>query len=312
MHPYSLLAAAKINLYLEIIGDRPDGYHELIMVMQSLALADRIDLRPNGTEQFRLTCEHPEVPTDASNLGMKAAKLMATQFPERFSQLGAVDIAIDKRVPVGAGLAGGSANGAAVLVGLNLIWQLGLTQSELQDLGAKLGSDVPFCIEGGTVLVTGRGEYLSPLPDLSLHVVLAKYRSLSVSTAWAYQTYRKQFGHTYLATSVDLEARRQRVHSGPMMLAIAHQNLGEIATQLHNDLEKVVLPAHPQVQALKTAFTAAGATGTMMSGSGPTVFALAESQEHAEALKTQVQAQFADTDLELWVTSSLHQGILLP
>lgn len=311
MHPYTLLAAAKINLYLEIIGDRPDGYHELIMVMQSLALADQIHLRLNGTQQFRLTCEHPEVPTDASNLGMKAAQLMATQFPERFAQLGAVDIAIDKQIPVGAGLAGGSANGAAVLVGINLMWQLGLTQSELQDLGARLGSDIPFCIEGGTVLVTGRGEYLSALPDLSLHVVLAKYRSLSISTAWAYKTYRQHFGHTYLAALDDLEARRQRVHSGPIMHAISHQNLGEIASQLHNDLEKVVLPVHPQVQSLKAAFMAAGAIGTMMSGSGPTVFALAESSDHAEALKAQVQAQFADSDLELWATSSLHQGILL-
>jgi 4-diphosphocytidyl-2-C-methyl-D-erythritol kinase len=311
MHPYSLLAAAKINLYLEIIGDRPDGYHELIMVMQSLDLCDRIELRPNGIQMFRLTCQHSDVPTDASNLALKAAQLMASAFPDRFSQYGAVDINIQKNIPVGAGLAGGSANAAAVLVGLDLMWKLGLTQSELQELGAKLGSDVPFCIEGGTVLVTGRGEHLSVLPAVKLNVVLAKYRSLSVSTAWAYQTYRKQFGHTYLKDSADLEARRQRVHSGPMIQAIAHQNIAEVAQQLHNDLEKIVLPAHPQVQALRDTFAKLGAIGTMMSGSGPTVFALAESADHAEHLKQQMRDHFPDPDLELWVTQSLPQGILV-
>jgi 4-diphosphocytidyl-2-C-methyl-D-erythritol kinase len=183
MHSYSLIASAKINLYLEILGDRPDGFHELVMVLQSIDLADRIDLRANGTERFHILCNHPEVPQDSSNLAYRAAELISQQFPEAFAQFGAADITIHKHIPVGAGLAGGSTNAAAVLVGLDMLWQLGLTQSELQDLGAKLGSDVPFCIAGGTALATGRGEKLDTVLGMDhLYAVLAKYRSLSVST----------------------------------------------------------------------------------------------------------------------------------
>ena len=195
MRSYTLIAPAKINLYLEIIGDRPDGYHELVMVLQSIDLADRLELHPNGTDEVRLQCHHPEVPLNQSNLAYKAAQLMRQEFPKVASNYGGVDITIDKRIPVAAGLAGGSADAAAVLVGLDLMWDLGLTQPELQTLAAKLGSDVPFCLSGGTAIATGRGEQLDPLKDLdNLWIVLAKYQNLTVSTAWAYQAYRNQFG----------------------------------------------------------------------------------------------------------------------
>ncbi|KGF72566.1 4-diphosphocytidyl-2C-methyl-D-erythritol kinase [Neosynechococcus sphagnicola sy1] len=311
MHPYSLLAAAKINLYLEILGDRPDGYHELIMVMQSVALTDQIDLHPNGTQLFRIHCDHPQVPTDQSNLAYRAAQLMATELPQAFAQFGGVDITIHKQIPVGAGLAGGSANAAAVLVGLDLLWNLGLTRSELQALGAHLGSDVPFCIAGGTLLATGRGEALAPLPDVHLWVVLGKYRSLSVSTAWAYQTYRQQFQSSYVWDLSSLETRRQRVHSGTMINAIAHGDNPQIAQLLHNDLERVVLPAHPSVLQLRKVFQEAGALGTMMSGSGPTVFALATSQTQAQQIQQQVQSVLPDPDLQLWVAPTTSTGIQL-
>ena len=179
MRSYSLLASAKINLYLEIIGDRPDGYHELAMVLQSIDLADRIDLRAIGTDTIRVRCDHPQVPPDKNNLAYRAADLLAKQFPDALAKYGGVEIAIHKQIPVAAGLAGGSANAAAVLVGMDLLWQLGLTQSELQELGGTLGSDVPFCIAGGTALATGRGDKLSPQPDLGgLSVVL---RSTAIS-----------------------------------------------------------------------------------------------------------------------------------
>ena len=178
MRTYSLIAPAKINLYLEILGDRPDGFHELVMVMQSVGLADQIDLRANGTDLFRLHCDDPQVPKDPSNLAYRAAELMQQQFPDAFARYGGAEITIHKRIPIGAGLAGGSANAAAVLVGLDLLWELGLTQSELQELAAMIGSDIPFCVAGGTALATGRGEKLAPLVSLDqLYVVLAKYRS---------------------------------------------------------------------------------------------------------------------------------------
>jgi 4-diphosphocytidyl-2-C-methyl-D-erythritol kinase len=312
MRSYSLLAFAKINLYLEILGDRPDGFHELVMVLQSIDLADRIGLRPNGSDSIHVLCHHPEVPQDNTNLAYRAAALMTQQFPDCFARYGAVDIAIEKHIPVGAGLAGGSSNAAAVLVGINLLWQLGLTQSELQELGAMLGSDVPFCITGGTALATGRGEQLDFLPDLDqLYAVLAKYHSLSVSTAWAYTTYRQQFSHTYLCAPDDLECRRQQVHSGVMLSAIAHRDYAAIGNHLRNDLEQVVLPEHLRVAELRQKFAHLGALGTMMSGSGPTVFALAETQAQATQIKDQMRTAIPDPDLELWVTKFNPCGIRL-
>lgn len=310
MHSYSLIAPAKINLYLEILGDRPDGYHELVMILQSVALADRVDLRLNGTDRIRVQCDHPQVPTDQTNLAYKAAALLSQQFPNAFSQYGGVDITIHKEIPVGAGLAGGSTNGAAVLVGLDLMWNLGLTRSELQELGAQLGSDVPFCIAGGTAIATGRGEALSPLPDLDTpYVVLAKYRSLSVSTVWAYQTYRQQFEQTYIAEGDRREGRRREVHSGPMVAAVCQKDGAQIGPLLYNDLEKVVLPEYPLVAALRDEMQRLSRWGAMMSGSGPTVFAIAATQSEAESIRDGIRATFPDPDLELWITQMIPSGI---
>ncbi|KOR37009.1 MULTISPECIES: 4-(cytidine 5'-diphospho)-2-C-methyl-D-erythritol kinase [Planktothricoides] len=310
MRSYSLIAPAKINLYLEIIGNAPGGYHELAMVLQSISLADRVHLRANGTQQFHCACNSNQVPQDKTNLAYRAAELMAKQFPQAFNRYGAVDINIEKQIPVAAGLAGGSSNAAAVLVGLNLIWQLGLTQPELQELAAQLGSDIPFCISGGTALATGRGEMLEPLPDLPpISVILAKYRSLEISTAWAYGTYRQKFGHTYVSEPEALLERRQRFHSGSMIAAIAHQDGQKIGQLLHNDLEKVALPAYPQVAQLRSAFENTDILGVMMSGSGPTVFALAESPEKAQQASITVKNTLNHPDLDFWVAQLIPCGI---
>jgi 4-diphosphocytidyl-2-C-methyl-D-erythritol kinase len=312
MHSYSLIAPAKINLYLEIIGDRPDGYHELAMILQSIGLTDQVDLRANGTDQIRVHCDDPAVPSDESNLAYKAAALMAQQFPESFNQFGGVDIFIQKRIPMGAGLAGGSANAAAVLVGMDLLWDLGLTQIEIQELAAMLGSDIPFCVTGGTAIATRRGEFLAPLPSLDrLYVVLAKYRSISVSTPWAYKTYRQQFHPSYAKDTEDLADRRQRVHSGPMVEAIAKRDGKRIGELLHNDLEKVVLPAHSQVDALKREMAQFDTLGVMMSGSGSTVFALVDSQTQAETVAQQLRQQIPDSDLGIWTAPLIASGIQL-
>jgi len=309
MHTYSLLAPAKINLYLEILGYRPDGYHELAMVMQSIGLADRLTLRPLSTETIRLHCQHPDLPIASDNLAYRAAQLMATEFQDMFSKYGGIEITLDKRIPIGAGLAGGSTDAAAVLVGIDLLWRLGLTREELQTLGARLGSDVPFCIAGGTSLATGRGEILSPLPDLAdLWLVLAKYRSLHISTAWAYQTYRQQFGQPY-QPHPDRPAG-ERVRVGALVSAIAHRDHRQLGLHLTNDFERVIFPAHPQVQHLRDVLGAQpGVLGAMMSGSGPSVFALVESQALAVAVQTQVQAQLADPDLDVWVSQMMPAGI---
>ena len=310
MRSYSLIAPAKINLYLEILGDRPDGYHELAMILQSIELADQINVRANGTDSIRIHCDHPQVPQNESNLAYRAVRLMAEQFPAVFAKFGGVDITINKQIPVAAGLAGGSTDAAAVLVGVDMMWQLGLAQPELQDLAAQLGSDVPFCLSGGTALATGRGEQLSSLPALdSLYVVLAKDRNLMISTAWAYQAYRAEFGHSYIRDTEGLESRAHRVHSGPMVQAISNKDGSQIGQLLHNDLEKVVLPTTPQVSRLREGFHSSGVLGTMMSGSGPTVFALCESEAHAQEIQQKMRAMFPEPDLDLWVTRFSTRGI---
>lgn len=316
MRSYHLLASAKINLLLEIVGDhlsdgetpRPDGFHELVMVMQSVDLADEVELKPLGGDRIQLHCDHPQVPLDESNLAYRAAKLMQDCFPGH----GGVDITIQKHIPIGAGLAGGSADGAAVLVGLDLMWNLGLAQDELQALAAKLGSDMPFCIAGGTALALGRGEELSPLTTLDqLYAVLAKYRSLSVSTPWAYQTYRHQFGVAYANTPAAQEERRRAGPSVPLLGAIAQRNAQAIGQALHNDLEKVVLIQHPQVAQLRQALAEQSSLGAMMSGSGPTVFALAQTQHEARQIAAFLNANLVAPDLEVWVTKFTAHGICL-
>jgi len=314
----TLRANAKINLYLEVIGNRLDGFHELVMVMQSVALSDRITLKCLNGPSIVLNCEHPQVPTDSTNLAHKAVCLLQKRFPNRTNQLGGVEITIEKNIPVGAGLAGGSANAAATLFGLNLLWKLGLTRMELMELGAELGSDVPFCLVGGCAIATGRGEAIDPIAGTpKLYAVLAKYNSLSVSTPWAYKTYRQQYESTYLPLSdiANLEARKDHIHSGNLIKALTAQNAAAVGKELSNNLENVVLPAHPNVTALKETMVAAAAEhsglGTMMSGSGPTVFTLTETEAQGKEILQAIRQRIEDKDLKLFVVPFTAHGIQL-
>jgi 4-diphosphocytidyl-2-C-methyl-D-erythritol kinase len=294
MQSCTLAARAKINLYLEILGQRADGYHEVAMVLQSVELADHLHLTLTDND-IQLQCAHPEVPLDHENLAYRAAHLLRSTY----HCPGGVNIQIEKRIPVAAGLAGGSTNAAAVLVGLNQLWGLGLITADLQTLAAQLGSDVPFCISGGTQLATGRGEVLEPLLDLGeVPLVLAKPRSLSVSTAWAYRAYQE--------FPQDSQSPQQR---NQMLQTLNVQHLSDIAQHLHNDLEKPVLAHHPQIAHLKQRLTELGALGSMMSGSGPTVFGLMPSGEVAETAATTLLQE--DPDLEVFATYTSPTGISL-
>lgn len=310
MQSCSLIAPAKINLYLEIIGDRPDGFHELVMIMQSVALADQIDIKPSDTQDIYISCNHPSVPEDETNLAYRAAQLMCKTFADRYENYGGVSIKIAKKIPVAAGLAGGSGNAAAVLVGINLIWNLGLTLPQLQELAAQIGSDIPFCITGGTAIATGRGEQIDPLQNLDeIWVVLAKYSNISVSTPWAYKTYRQQYSDSYIGDQAGIQSRTAAVSSSPLVNAIVDKHAPKIGKLIYNDLEKVVLPAHPQVANLKAAFAAQDVLGTMMSGSGPTVFALCESEAQAKIVQQTVKSQLNEPELNFWVTQLVSHGV---
>jgi 4-diphosphocytidyl-2-C-methyl-D-erythritol kinase len=312
MQSYSLLAPGKINLYLEIIGDRSDGFHELVMILQSIELADRLEIKAADTQKITLHCHHPQVPTDETNLAVRAAKLMCANFPDLHANYGGVDIFLEKNLPVAAGLAGGSTDAAAVLVGINLMWGLGLTRPELQELAAELGSDIPFCITGGTAIATGRGEKLDSIADLDhLWVVLAKYNNLGVSTPWAYQTYRQNYSYNYVTNTAEVQKKSDRVRTGSLVKAIMNKNSSEISGLLHNDLEKVVLPAYPQVEKLKNVLMRTDNLGTMMSGSGPTVFALCTSKIQANTVAQQAKEQINDLELEFWITKLSSAGIQL-
>lgn len=306
MTQYRLLAPAKINLHLEILGLRTDGFHELAMIMQSVALADVVEVVSRSDKEIRLQCDQPQVPQDRSNLAYRAAELMQQRFPK---QAQGVNIVLHKKIPMAAGLAGGSGNAAAVIVGLDLLWKLGSTQEELQAIGAELGSDVPFCITGGTAIATGRGEIIDTLPPLKQGaVVLGKYRSLEVSTPWAYRSYREQFGQHYPAALGVAEPHR---HAQPLVQAIAQQDIRAVAHHLTNDLEKVVLPAYPLVSELRQICGNTDSLGVMMSGSGPTVFALAEDLPQAKAILNQVRQQLPSPDLELFAVPLSDRGIHL-
>ena len=301
MNSVSLLAPAKINLYLKIVGDRLDGYHELVMLMQSIELSDILRFHLNGTENIRLFCDNPQVPTDQSNLIFKAVNLLKDKYRDAYHNFGGVDITLDKRIPIAAGVAGGSGNAAATLVGLNLLWKLNLNLEQLTLLAAKLGSDVPFSLVGGTALATGRGEKLQGLPPLEqLWLVLAKYESLGISTAWAYQTYRKNFSHTY---------GQNKQENFPLLDAVIAKDFEQIGKLLHNDLEKVVLVNYPQVQNLRDILGQFGTIGTMMSGSGPSVFTLCRTEQEALQIQQQLKSQINDSDLKIWTTRLIGKGI---
>ncbi|OYD06373.1 4-(cytidine 5'-diphospho)-2-C-methyl-D-erythritol kinase [Paludifilum halophilum] len=252
----SVKAPAKINLTLDVLHKRADGYHELEMVMTTIDLADRIDLtETSGGIQLESTSGF--VPYDERNLAYRAAVLIK----ERFSIKKGVRILIHKHIPVAAGLAGGSSDAAATLKGLNRMWNLGLSREELEEWGLELGSDVPFCVHGGTAIARGRGERLvsaaSPPP---CWVILAKPPH-GVSTA-------EVFG----ALRMDRVTRRPNLDG--MLNALESKDFHGVCRHLENVLESVTIPAYPKVRRLKEKMAAFGAEGVLMSGSGPTVFGL--------------------------------------
>lgn len=278
---------AKINLTLDILGTREDGFHEVSMVMQSLALHDRLTFERTESG-IHLTTHREDLTEGEDNLIYKAALL----FMDRYGIIGGVKIDLDKHIPIAAGLAGGSADAAATLVGLTKLFNIELSERELCHLGAILGSDVPFSLLGGTMLATGRGEELRRLPDLpKMHVVLAK-PPLAISTAWAYQAY-DEVGTDFHPDCAAMER------------AIAAGDRDGVAALLSNVLERVSIKKCPEIADYREKMKQAGALAAMMSGSGPTVFGLAETKEAAENIAESLRKE---AGAEVFVTETYGKG----
>lgn len=253
MRMISEKAPAKINLTLDVLQKRPDGYHEVEMIMTTVDLADRIWLKPLD-RGITIRSSERYVPNDKRNLAWQAADLLRKTCHISHG----VEITLDKNIPVAAGLAGGSSDAAATLRGLNRLWNLGLSLDELAELGAQIGSDIPFCVYGGTALASGRGEQIRHLPaPPNCWVILAK-PSISVSTADIYG-------------GLDVAAIRHPDTAG-MMAALKAADYSAMCRQLGNALEPVTMHLHPQVAVLKEQMLKFGADAVLMSGSGPTVF----------------------------------------
>ncbi|EHS59993.1 4-(cytidine 5'-diphospho)-2-C-methyl-D-erythritol kinase [Paenibacillus sp. Aloe-11] len=250
-------APAKINLMLDVLHKRNDGYHEVEMIMTMVDLSDRLTMSELPRDTIIISSQAGYIPLDEKNLAFQAARLIK----ERYNVSTGVHIHLDKHIPVAAGLAGGSSDAAAALRGLNKLWKLGISDAELRVLGAELGSDVPFCITGGTALASGRGELLKPLPNPpQCWVILAK-PPINVSTAEVYGRVK--------ADQIAHHPSAQQMEN-----AIRNASFTEVCNALGNVLEDVTLKLYPEVEHLKNSMIRLGADGVLMSGSGPTVFGL--------------------------------------
>ena len=250
-------APAKVNFGLRIVGKRPDGYHTIQTVLQMLDLCDWLTFRTNEKGTIRLACIPSTLPTDDSNLIVRAARLLQQTFQVQQG----VEIGLHKHIPIAAGLGGGSSNAATTLLVMNHAWHLHCSPATLHRLAAQLGSDVPFFLGGPTALACGRGEVLSPVtPPPPLTGMLVN-PGFGVSAGWAYEQFTGQSAATDLTMSIILEA-------------LGDHDLTSLADVMVNDLEPGVVAAHPIIRRMQEVLRAMGAVVTFMSGSGPTIGAL--------------------------------------
>lgn len=258
----SVKAPAKINLTLDVLGKREDGYHEVEMVMTTIDLADRIDIYPRGDDKITIDCSAYFVPLGEKNHVFQIAKLLK----EKLGIKKGVHFYIHKRIPVAAGLAGGSSDAAAAIRGLNRLWNLGLTLQEMAQIGSEIGSDVAFCVYGGTALAKGRGEQITPLPSPPPAWVILAKPPMGVSTSEIY-------GKVHMDVVNQYPAKSQK-----MVEAIMKRNYDQVYESMGNHLETVTLSLYPEVRRLKEQMIRFGADAALMSGSGPTVFSLVDKE----------------------------------
>lgn len=257
-------APAKVNLYLSVLGKRSDGYHDLQMIMQTVDLYDKVSIS-KIEKGIYVECKSPYIPKTEKNLAYKAAKMMI----EHFNIQQGVLIKIDKKIPISAGLAGGSADAAAVINGMNKIFNLGVDIRELALLGKKVGADVPFCIIGGTAIAEGIGEVLTPITSLiGVTMVLVK-PSFSVSTANVFSSYEN-------------DKNENKPDINTLKKCIEKSDINGISNNLYNDLERVTAEKFSIIKEIKDMLMKNGAIGCLMSGSGPSVYGIFDTDNKAE------------------------------
>lgn len=266
MDKLELKALGKINLGLDILGRRENGYHDVRMVMQTVYLYDRVTLEKTREQGIEICTNLGFLPVNENNIAYKAADLMIREFGIQEG----MRITLEKHIPVAAGMAGGSSNAAAVLFGMNRMFSLGLSEEELKTRGVTLGADVPYCIMRGTVLAEGIGEILTPLPAMPKCYVLIAKPPLSASTKTVYEKIDEQG----IQRHPDIDGILEGLNAG---------NLDKIASSMGNVLEQVMLKEYPVLDQIKDTMKQAGAMNAMMSGSGPTVFGIYENRSTAKA-----------------------------
>ena len=265
MKQIRLKAMAKVNLGLDVVGKREDGYHEVRMIMQTVNLYDKIFISVSEKPGIRLKTNLNFLPVNENNLIYKAAKLLMDEFEIKEG----VDIQLQKFIPVAAGMAGGSTDAATTLIGMNHLFDLGLSRRQLMERSVKLGADVPYCVTGGTALSEGIGEILTRLPDVPRGYVLVAKPGINVSTKFVY-------------TNLKLDQLEKHPDIDAQIEAIRRQDFVQMARLMGNVLETVTIPEYPVVQEIKDFMMDCGAVNAMMSGSGPTVFGLYTNQIQAE------------------------------
>ena len=276
---------AKLNLFLRVVGRRPDGYHEIESIFHGVSLADDIEFRPTDSAGVDVEMKIERGPHDlAPKLEENLAYLAATALIERGVGAAGIRIDIRKRIPIGAGLGGGSGNAAGVLIALNEIWKGELTNEDLNAVGTSIGSDVPYCLVGGTMLATARGENLTSLPSpADLHFVLG----ISDEPLFTKDVY---------ARWDDLE-QDGAAGSAPIALALGTGDPTEVGPLLHNDLEPAAFSLRPELEELKKVILGAGALGANLTGSGPTLFGLAADADHAREIAGKIEDRFAHVEV---------------
>lgn len=272
MDKVELKALAKINLGLDVLGRRENGYHDVRMVMQTIYLYDDVIIRKKKEPGIQVETNLYFLPVNENNIAYKAAQMLI----EEFGIKEGVSITLNKHIPVAAGLAGGSSNAAAVLFGMNKMFGLGLSQQELMKRGVQLGADVPYCIMRGTVLAEGIGEELTALAPMPKCYVLIAKPPISVSTKLVYE-------------KLDSKEITEHPDIDGLIRGLERQKLNQIAGAMGNVLEQVTIEAYPVIEEIKQAMKENGALNAMMSGSGPTVFGLFRERKAAKAAAQQIR-----------------------